>query len=311
MRAFKIFFLCRVSKKRKRNSVKGFLAEWKRFCYNEDRETNIIETVSCKRVALKRKWEMAVCNKMTENYWKNGNCRALSTRSVRKRFGKIIKKESNFVGNPKRKGAGSKEINRQKTSEKEEKGMDKEEVRRTILNGTLEVFNQKGLKFTMDDIAKELGISKKTIYKVFDDKEKMFLEMVDFLFDQIKVSEEEVMRDKTMTTLEKIRKILVVMPESYREIDLRKLYELKEKYPAIYHRVEERLETGWENTIALLEKGMKEGVIRKVPICIVKMMLEAALEQFFQRDILIANNLNYGEALDHVVDILVDGIATR
>lgn len=189
--------------------------------------------------------------------------------------------------------------------------MDKEEVRRTILNGTLEVFNQKGLKFTMDDIAKELGISKKTIYKVFDDKEKMFLEMVDFLFDQIKVSEEEVMRDKTMTTLEKIRKILGVMPESYREIDLRKLYELKEKYPAIYHRVEERLETGWENTIALLEKGMKEGVIRKVPICIVKMMLEAALEQFFQRDILIANNLNYGEALDHVVDILVDGIATR
>lgn len=187
----------------------------------------------------------------------------------------------------------------------------RDEVRNTILNGTMEVFNQKGLKFTMDDIAKQLGMSKKTIYKVFDDKEKMFLEMVDYLFDQIKASEEEVMRDESLSTLEKISKILGVMPESYREIDLRKLYELKEKYPTTYRRVEERLETGWENTIALLEQGIQEGVIRPLPICLVKMMLESALEQFFQRDILIANNLSYGEALDCVVDILVNGIAVR
>lgn len=189
--------------------------------------------------------------------------------------------------------------------------MKKDEVREKILSGTMEVFNQKGLKFTMDDIAKELGISKKTIYKVFNDKEEMFLEMVDYLFDQIKVSEEEVMQDDSLTTLEKISKILGVMPESYREIDLRKLYELKDKYPATYHRVEERLETGWENTIALLEQGIKEGVIRPVPIFLVKTMMESALEQFFQRDVLIANNISYGEALDHVVDILVMGIAAR
>ena len=40
------------------------------------------------------------------------------------------------------------------------------ELRKMILNGTMEVFNEKGLKFTMDDIAKQLKISKKTIYKV-------------------------------------------------------------------------------------------------------------------------------------------------
>lgn len=191
------------------------------------------------------------------------------------------------------------------------KSMKKDDVRQKILNGTMEVFNQKGLKFTMDDIAKELGISKKTIYKVFDDKEKMFLEMVDYLFDQIKESEAEVMQDASLTTLQKIRKILGVMPESYRDIDMRKLYELKDKYPTTYHRVEERLETGWENTIELLEKGIKEGVIRPVPIFLVKTMMEAALEQFFQRDVLIANNISYGDALDQVVDILVDGIAAR
>ena len=56
---------------------------------------------------------------------------------------------------------------------------------------------------------------------------------------------------------------------------------------------------------------MEEGVIRQVEIPLVKLMLEAALEQFFQSDVLIRNNISYHEALDQVVDILVDGIAVR
>ena len=63
------------------------------------------------------------------------------------------------------------------------------ELRETILEGTIKVFNQKGLKFTMDDVAKTLGMSKKTIYTVFDDKESMFYDMVDYMFDRIKESE--------------------------------------------------------------------------------------------------------------------------
>lgn len=185
------------------------------------------------------------------------------------------------------------------------------ELRETILQGTIKVFNQKGLKFTMDDIASNLGISKKTIYTVFADKEALFLEMVDYLFDSIKESERQVMENTEMSTLEKIRMILGVMPEGYREIDFRQLYLLKDKYPRIYHQVELRLETGWENTIALLEQGMEEGVICKIDIPILKMMMEAALEQFFQRDILLRCQISYTDALNEVVNILVDGITVH
>jgi len=185
------------------------------------------------------------------------------------------------------------------------------ELRESILQGTIKVFNQKGLKFTMDDVASNLSISKKTIYTVFADKEELFLNMVDYLFDNIKLSEQEVLEDNSLNTVEKIRRILGVMPESYKEIDFRQLYLLKDKYPKIYEQVEIRLETGWETTIALLEQGMQEGVIRKKHIPIVKMMMEAAVEQFFQRDILIRNQITYAEALNEVVDILVDGIVTK
>jgi len=86
---------------------------------------------------------------------------------------------------------------------------------------------------------------------------------------------------------------------------------LKDKYPTTYKRVEERLENGWEATMELLEEGMRQGVIRPVPLCLVKLMMESALEQFFQRDILVANHLSYGEALNHLVEILISGIEQK
>ncbi|MGN0428239.1 MAG: TetR/AcrR family transcriptional regulator [Agathobacter sp.] len=184
-------------------------------------------------------------------------------------------------------------------------------MKEKILEATIKVFNQKGLKFTMDDIAKELSMSKKTIYTVFSDKDSLFGEMVDYCFDKIKESEARILSADDLSTVEKIRKILGVLPESYADIDFRQLYLLKDKYPKIYRKVEERLESGWEGTIALLNQGMEEGVIRPVNVFLVKTMLEATLEQFFQRDILIANQISYKNALDEVVGIITDGITAR
>ena len=184
-------------------------------------------------------------------------------------------------------------------------------LQKNILDATLRVFDRKGLKFTMDDLAKELSISKKTIYTVYDDKEALFLAMVDYIFDSIKESEQMILTDPALGTIEKLHRILGVLPEGYQNIDLRKLYSLRDKYPKIYHKVELRLETGWEPTIQLIETGMAECSIRPVPICLVKMMLEASIEQFFQRDILAQNRLTYVDALNEVVTILMYGITQR
>lgn len=184
-----------------------------------------------------------------------------------------------------------------------------EETKKEIMQACILAFNDKGLKFTMDDVSKHCHISKKTMYLIFKDKEDLFIKMVDYLFDGIKSSEKAVLEDASLSTIEKIRRILGVLPESYSEIDFSQLYSLRDKYPSIYKKVEERLETGWETSIALIEKGQLEGVIKPVKVPIVKMMLEASLEQFFQRDVLIANKISYKEALDEVVNIIVDGIS--
>ena len=60
-----------------------------------------------------------------------------------------------------------------------EKTNDKPELRERIINAASVLFQQHGIKqVRMDDVASELGISKKTLYGVFADKEAILLEVV-------------------------------------------------------------------------------------------------------------------------------------
>ena len=47
----------------------------------------------------------------------------------------------------------------------------------------------------------------------------------------------------------------------------------------------------------------------KIPV--IKAMFEASLEHFFQRNVLADMGISYQEALNDVVDILMEGILTR
>lgn len=189
------------------------------------------------------------------------------------------------------------------------KAADREKLRNDIILSTIEVFNDRGVTFTMSDVATNIHISKKTIYKEFDTKEELLDTVVDYIFDNIKAKEEQIMNDKSLNTVDKLRKILGAMPENYRDIDFQNVYPFLEKFPDVYRKVQYRLATGWENTISLIEQGKKEGAVRKnVDIRFIKVMLEASIEKVLSDDMLSRTGINYVDALDQIVDILVNGM---
>ena len=185
---------------------------------------------------------------------------------------------------------------------------DKNTLRVKIMETAIDQFNKKGLKFTMDDIAGSLSISKKTLYKVFSDKEALFFNMVDYCFDAIKESERAILEDADMDIVEKIKKIIIVLPQRYKAIDFRQLYSLKEKFPSIYAKLEGRLESDWEPTLMLLEQGIKEGRIKSLSTSVLRAMVEGTIEHFLSRDILLKEDIRYPDALEKMMDIIMDGI---
>lgn len=184
-----------------------------------------------------------------------------------------------------------------------------EDLRLKILLSTIEVFNANGMRFTMDDIASQMRISKKTIYTVYRSKDELMLDMVDFIFDSIAISKGATLEESGESLGDTIKAHLTAMPDAFEKVNFTELFLLRDKYPAIYEKVTQRLDSGWEPTIALLKKGQEEGIIKKdANLSVFKMMMETSLSAFFASDILKKSGLTYREGLDLVVDILLDGI---
>lgn len=181
-------------------------------------------------------------------------------------------------------------------------------LREKILDGAVRVYRKKGIKFTMDDLAKEISMSKKTIYTVFRDKKHLVYDLVNYVFDQIKESENAIVNDSTLSTTEKLRRILSVMPESFTGVDFPSLYDYKDKYPKAYKAVTERLESGWETTLSIVKQGIDDGSFRDVDMHLFQMVYEAAVERFLSTGELDRYGIHYGDALDELSDMLICGI---
>lgn len=184
-------------------------------------------------------------------------------------------------------------------------------LKEQIMDATILEFNENGVKFTMDDVARRLNISKKTIYTVFHDKETLLLEAVDYCFGIIKESEQAILEREQLSIVDKLRKILIVLPERYENLDFRKIYMMRERYPKIYDKIAMRIEGGWDSTISLLEEGIRQGLIKDISIPVLKLMVEASIEQFISRKTLIDRNIPYEEALGQMIEILMEGICTK
>ena len=183
-----------------------------------------------------------------------------------------------------------------------------QEVKEEIMNAVLEEFQDKGLKFTMDDIARHVGMSKKTLYEIFRDKDTLFDEMVAHTFSKIKEEERKVLDNPELSIVEKIRKIMIVLPGRYENLNVKQSALLEQKYPKVYRQIQKRLESDWEPTIALLREGMEAGQIRRISIPVLKAMLEGTIGQFFSTDVLSGETVSYAQALEDMMDIIMHGI---
>ena len=184
------------------------------------------------------------------------------------------------------------------------------ELKDKIIDAVIDEFNHKGIKFTMDDIAHHAGISKRTLYSVVRDKEALFFEAVEVVFQGIKEEERKIMEDPTMDCMEKLKCILIALPNRYRTIDFPRLYDLKNSYPRIYSKIEDHLETDWENTFRIMERAMAEGKIRRISLPMFQAMYTGSIEYYISRSVMADNPIPYGEVLEQLLDILMNGISS-
>jgi TetR/AcrR family transcriptional regulator, cholesterol catabolism regulator len=135
---------------------------------------------------------------------------------------------------------------------------------RNILSKARELYMKYGIKsITMDDVARELGISKKTLYQYVTDKDDL---VGKFIENEILMRQEEICKCFKIgyNAIEELFEISMFMNKLMRNQNSATEYDLKKYYPNHYHKTQRARREGIYNYILMnLKKGISEGLYRE------------------------------------------------
>jgi AcrR family transcriptional regulator len=136
-------------------------------------------------------------------------------------------------------------------------------MRDKIINKSAELFLNLGFKsVTMDEIAGELGISKKTIYVHFQNKTKLVEAVTFHLFDTICNGIDDICKH-AINPIEELYSIKMFVMQHLKNEKSSPQYQLKKYYPQIYNELKvKRFEKMHQSVQDSLEQGIKTEVFR-------------------------------------------------
>jgi AcrR family transcriptional regulator len=110
-------------------------------------------------------------------------------------------------------------------------------MKEKIISKAKEMFLKLGFKsITMDDIAGEMCISKKTIYKYFANKELLIEESVQIIHKEVHQLIEGVI-SKNYNAIEENFEIRRMFDDMFKSSETSPIYQLKKHYPEVYKNV--------------------------------------------------------------------------
>jgi len=132
-----------------------------------------------------------------------------------------------------------------------------------ILLKVREWYMKYGIKsITMDDVARDLGISKKTLYKYVTDKDDLVGKFIDY---EIEIRQEEICKcfKKGSNAIEELFEISIIMNKMIRKQNPATEHDLQKYYPHHYQKIIKARREGIYKYILLnLKKGQDEGLYR-------------------------------------------------
>ncbi len=136
-------------------------------------------------------------------------------------------------------------------------------MKEKILNKAVDLFLSYGFKsITMDDIAKELAISKKTIYKYFRNKVELVDASTIFMHHTMDTRINEIV-EQNFNAIEENFAIKNLFKDLFKKSKTSPMFQLKKYYPKTYTKLmEQEICTFKECVMENLKKGINEKLYR-------------------------------------------------
>ncbi|MCC7302546.1 MAG: TetR/AcrR family transcriptional regulator [Bacteroidia bacterium] len=129
-----------------------------------------------------------------------------------------------------------------------------------ILEGARELFFSYGIRsVSMDDIARHLGMSKKTVYQNFKDKDEIVNTL---LATSLKINDER-LKQLEKDSKDAVQEIILIMKhisEMFSRINPNLFYDMQKYYPEAWKRFQEFKQ---QSMIKMVETNLKQGIQEK------------------------------------------------
>lgn len=186
-------------------------------------------------------------------------------------------------------------------------------LKERIVEQSCVMFVAEGLRaIRMDDIAAKLGISKRTLYEQFKDKETLIIACLDY-YRQTHVARQEEINASSDNVIEAFIKMLGEWDKNA-DANYQIMTSVKKFYPKIYEKITKESFTRDDDKIReTLQKGIEQGLfIDYVDIDLAIAVFTYSLYGLVSRDeTLRPHNVSHSDAFKYIITYFFRGIATE
>lgn len=180
-------------------------------------------------------------------------------------------------------------------------------MRNEIITNSIKLFNSSGCKFSMQELANELQISKKTLYKFFSSKEEILTYIINESFDEVHQKQHEIYKSN-LSIEKKLREILTTSFNRQDSINMEKTKEINKYYPDLYKIIEKRYREEWTLVENLLVEGKDKGIFEYWSLSYIIELMKYAMSLVILH---LNKSTTYKSAIAVSMNSLVDGIKKR
>jgi len=182
-----------------------------------------------------------------------------------------------------------------------------------VLERVRELFFKYGVRsVSMDDICRDIGVSKKKLYVLFTSKN----DLVEKLLELERENFEIIFDKNNFEGVNAIDILLIVsreVGERFRDVSPSMTFDLKKYYPEIYHKhIEDRIDFIFKKIQINLEKGINQGMYRDdLSIELISRLYIRRLIDLHNPEFFPAEKFSFQTLFDAMFDNFIRGIANE
>ncbi|PIW70315.1 MAG: hypothetical protein COW08_02500 [Ignavibacteriales bacterium CG12_big_fil_rev_8_21_14_0_65_30_8] len=188
------------------------------------------------------------------------------------------------------------------------------ELKFRILNSADELFLKYGFKkVTMDEIAQDLGISKKTIYKYFSSKKDLVLSILELKKQEVNNYLTNLIKDTELDFISKLKRLMNFIGTVTVRLTSPVASDIQKNFPEVWNDLMKHRK---QNTLrvftSLINEGIKENVFRDdIDKELVVLIYVNTMQQMLNPDTLVKIPFTAPQVFDAAITIMFEGIMTE